>query len=108
MLFTSGSFFVLVAVTLVAFYLPPLRRWQTHLLILASLVFYSLNPPSRSAAGHTQTKQIYFVALLLVSIAINASTSHAAFFAKDIRHARFWTLVGVTANLSILAFFKYS
>ena len=37
----AGSAVVLA--TLAVFYLPPLRRWQTGVLVLSSFVFYTVN-----------------------------------------------------------------
>ena len=69
MLFTSGSFVVLVLATMVLFYLPPLRRWQTAILVLSSFVFYAVNA--------VDAKQPAYVLLLVLSIAINAAASYA-------------------------------
>lgn len=101
MLFTSGSFVVLVLVTFTLFYLPILRRLQTPILILASLVFYSLNTLSlRYGVG--------LVFLLLASITINTVTSYGAFTSASLGRARGWLVAGIVANLGILGFFKYS
>ncbi|MGB7159047.1 MAG: MBOAT family O-acyltransferase [Tepidisphaeraceae bacterium] len=94
MLFTDFWFVVLVLVTMALFYTPVLRRWQTAILVLSSFVFYSLN-------------QFIYLPLLLVSIAMNALVSHAVFFRRDRKQARFWLIVGLVSNLAILCFFKY-
>lgn len=41
MLFTSFPFLVLVLITLLLYYAPPLRSWQVLVLTLASFIFYS-------------------------------------------------------------------
>ncbi|MDB5296687.1 MAG: acyltransferase, partial [Phycisphaerales bacterium] len=94
MLFTDGWFLVLVLATMAAFYLPVLRRWQTPVLILSSLVFYALN-------------QVAYLPLLLFSIGFNALVSQAVFFRRDLRWARRWAVAGVAVNLALLCFFKY-
>jgi alginate O-acetyltransferase complex protein AlgI len=95
MLFTSKWFLVLVAVTMILFYLPLLRRFQTLVLIASSFVFYALN-------------QLIYLPLLLISIGFNAWTSHAIYFHKDIRKARRRAILGVVVNVGILVFFKYA
>ena len=100
MLFTSGSFAILVLVTFALFYLPGTRRFQTPLLILSSFVFYGVNSYDAGQLG--------YLALLLSSIAVNAFASHQAFFTRDLARARRWATAGVVANLLILAFFKYA
>ena len=45
MSFTSFQFGIFVAVVFGAYYLPPLRRFQVQLLVLASLVFYGSGQP---------------------------------------------------------------
>src|SRR5436190_1360080 len=95
MLFTSKWFVVLVAVTMILFYLPLLRRFQTLVLIASSFVFYALN-------------QLNYLPLLLISIGLNAWTSHAIYFHKDIRKARLRATLGVILNVGILVYFKYA
>lgn len=93
MLFTSFDFFVLVVITFVLYYLPLLNRWQVLILILASLVFYSVN-------------QANLLWLLLLSVSINIVSSYCVIYGRaDLR--RFHAIWGVVANLSILCFFKY-
>ena len=100
MLFTSGSFVVLVLVTMALFYLPPLRRWQTLVLILSSFVFYAVNAIDAGQPG-------YFF-LLLTSIVLNAAASYAVYYSGSLRKARAWATAGVVANLGILCVFKYA
>ncbi|MGB5337759.1 MAG: hypothetical protein WBO06_01560, partial [Gammaproteobacteria bacterium] len=59
MLFNSYSFVLLVLVTLAVYYAPFVNRWQPHILIAASLVFYG-------------TEQPMLVILLLSSALLNA------------------------------------
>ncbi|GAB4031084.1 MBOAT family O-acyltransferase [Spirosoma gilvum] len=93
MLFTSFNFFVLVLLTFILYYLPLLNRWQVPILILASLVFYSVN-------------QADLLWLLLLSVSINIVSSYLVIYGRpDWR--RFYAIWGVVANLSILCFFKY-
>nr|ABH02992.1 SpaI [Spirochaeta aurantia] len=95
MLFTSFAFYVLVLATLTLYYLPAVRRWQTALLVLASFVFYGSNQP-------------WLVLLLALSCAINAGASYAVAWAPGDLGARVFAVVGVAANLGLLAFFKYA
>src|SRR3954447_15795970 len=100
MLFTSGSFVVLVLATLAVFYLPALRRWQTATLVLSSFVFYTVNAIDAGQPG--------YVVLLLASIALNASASYAIYYAGTLKRARVWAVLGLVANLAILCSFKYA
>ena len=93
MLFTSFEFVVLVTVTLSLYYLPPLRRWQVPILILASLIFYAAN-------------QAHLLWLLILSVSINIVSSYLVVYGRP-QQARFHATWGVVANLSILCFFKY-
>lgn len=107
MLFTSGSFVLLVLVTFVLFYVPPLRRFQTGILILSSFVFYATNSYWLGETGD-MVRGVGLVSLLIASIVLNAWCSRAALTAGNIRAARVWLAVGVIINLLILGFFKYS
>ncbi len=94
MLFTSFPFLVLVLITVLLYYLPPFRRWQPLLIILASFVFYSWESP-------------YLLTLLVVSIVINVVTSYLIARGDPARQ-KFWAVMGVVLNLGVLLFFKYS
>jgi len=79
---------------MVAYYLPPLRDWQRHTLIVASFVFYAANQP-------------WLLLLLVCSIAVNVVTSHFVYHGSPPRRTTYAAL-GVGLNLAVLAFFKYS
>lgn len=93
MLFNSYSFLVLLGITLVLYYLPPLRKAQVGILLAASVLFY----------GYTQPE---LVLLLVFSISINAV---AGYLLENpaVGRRRLITVLGVAANLSVLLFFKY-
>ncbi len=93
MLFNSYIFVLFLAVTLVVYYLAPLRRYQVGVLIVASSVFYAFH-------------DVTLLVLLVISIAINAATSYAVEYSTPDRRG-FYATLGVVANLAILVFFKY-
>lgn len=94
MLFNSFIFILLLLATLAIYYIPKLARYQVSILIVSSLVFYSYD-------------QLHFVLLLLASAGINILTSYYVVYGK-VKYRKALALGGVVANLSILAFFKYS
>ena len=94
MLFNSFIFVGLVFITFFLYYLPILSRFQIHVLILSSLIFYAYNQP-------------FLVLLLLFSGAINIVTSYYVFWGNS-RKKKIWAVSGVVINLLVLAFFKYS
>ena len=94
MLFNSFPFVFLVAAALAAYYCPPLRHWQVPCLIVTSLIFYAYGQPA-------------LVALLLLSIVINATASYLVLAAVDPGRRKACAVAGVAANLSVLLFFKY-
>ena len=61
MLFNSFEFVILVAVTLLLYYLPIARTWQVVILIVSSFVFYGSHEP-------------WLLLLLIASVTINAVT----------------------------------
>ena len=81
MLFTSLPFVILVLITLVIYYLPPLRSLQVLVLTAASFLFYSWEAP-------------ILVFLLIVSILINVITSYKIATGKK-SSQRFWAIMGV-------------
>lgn len=94
MLFNSLQFVGLLLATLCLYYVPAARRFQIHTLIVASFVFYAHeNPP--------------LLLLLLASILINAGSSYRVMISATAGGRRGWAVFGVSANLAILAFFKY-
>jgi len=94
MLFNSYPFVALVLITAILYYLPPLRRYQRLVLVLASFIFYAANRP-------------VLLLLLLFSICVNIGTSYLVVHGD--RHFRkAYAVLGVVTNLSVLVFFKYS
>lgn len=89
MTFTSYQFGIFVAVVFGLYYLPPLRRFQVQLLVLASLVFYG-------------TGQLDLLPLLLLAV---LGTYLCLIKAFDNRAV--WMPAGIVFNLALLAFFKY-
>jgi alginate O-acetyltransferase complex protein AlgI len=92
MLFTSGAFFVFLAVTFAVYYLPWRGAWQIRWLVLASLFFYAYDVPA--------------LVLLLLSVA-----AADVFISRKVitsPRAKMWAAAGVVANLTALAFFKYN
>lgn len=91
MVFNSYTFIVFFGLVLLLYY--GLRSWTARkgLLLVASYVFYAAwNPP--------------FVILLWISTVVDwfaARGIHAC------RRRRFWLVVSLTANLGLLAYFKY-
>jgi len=94
LLFNSWPFFVLLGVTFALYHLPGLRRLQVPILIVASFVFYGAHQPA-------------LLVLLIASIVVNAVASHRVYYGPRERE-RIWAITGVTVNLGILVFFKYS
>lgn len=93
MLFNSFDFLGFLVVVLVVYYLVPSGPRQVGWLILASLVFYSVEDPK-------------LVLLLLGSIALNYGVSRLVSAGPLPRRFR-WLVVGISLNLSALALFKY-
>ncbi|WP_354228411.1 MBOAT family O-acyltransferase [Bradyrhizobium sp. F1.4.3] len=89
MTFTSLQFGIFVAVMFGAYYLPPLRRFQVQLLVVASLVFYGSGQPA-------------LLPLLLLAV---LGTYACLVLAFDNRAV--WMPAGIVFNLALLAFFKY-
>ena len=101
MLFNSFPFLVLLAVTLVLYYLPLpgkwARIWQVVLLLAASAVFYAWENPR-------------LLILLSFSCLMNAVVVERIIFHQRTESpiAKRWLSGGVIANLALLAFFKYA
>lgn len=91
MLFNSYSFIVFLLITLFIYYLPIIRRFQLHSLIIASFYFYAYYKP-------------ILLILLLISILFNTTIS----WAVEYYNAKRWVTIGVIFNLLILCFFKYT
>jgi alginate O-acetyltransferase complex protein AlgI len=94
MLFNSFEFCLFLLVTFVLYYLPFLRRFQVHILIIASFVFY---------ASHTP----WLMFLLLLSIVINAVMSAQVMIAKSMGRKKLLAGIGIALNLAVLVSFKY-
>lgn len=91
MLFNSFQFFDFLIVVLILYYLT---RWpvvQIGVLVMASLYFYGAKDPK-------------LVWLLVLSIGMNAVFS---WLGQSASRGKFWRILGVVANLSLLAAFKY-
>lgn len=94
MLFNSQEFVFLFLATFILYYLPFFSRFQVHLLIVSSLIFYAYSEP-------------ILLILLLSSIGFNTIVSFAQRnLSRD--KAKVWVTLGVIANLSVILFFKYS
>jgi len=94
MLFTSFEFFILLAFTFIAYYIPLFRAFQISILIISSLIFYAYNQP-------------ILVLLLLFSVSINIVSSYWIVYG-NVKMQKTYAYLGVILNLSILLFFKYS
>ena len=95
MLFNSFSFLILVFVTFGVYYYKPLRKYQVAILIASSFTFYAFNNP-------------WLLILLIGSIVINITTSWLIGESSNISSRKKYAVLGVSLNLIILAFFKYS
>jgi alginate O-acetyltransferase complex protein AlgI len=92
MLFNSFTFIALFAITFIVYYLPPMRKFQIFILIVASLIFYAWKLPMLTL-------------VLLLTAAINAVASY--FISQKPDHKKIIAFLGITANIAILVFFKY-
>jgi alginate O-acetyltransferase complex protein AlgI len=89
MSFTSWQFAVFTAVVFGLYYLPIVRRWQVHILVLASLIFYG-------------SDQLQLLALLALAV-----LGTYGFLILALGNRRIWLPIGIAFNLALLAFFKY-
>ncbi len=94
MLFNSFLFIFLVTITFILYYLPAFSRFQISILILSSLIFYSYHQP-------------ILVLLLLFSVSVNIISSYYIVYG-NIKYKKATAIAGVSINLGILLFFKYS
>jgi alginate O-acetyltransferase complex protein AlgI len=93
MLFNSFSFGVLAVVTVVLYYLPPFKKLQVLMLILASLIFYASDRPD-------------LLPVLLFSTAFSAVLSYLVIFG-NVRLRKIYAAAGVILSLGILTYYKY-
>jgi alginate O-acetyltransferase complex protein AlgI len=89
MTFTSWQFGVFTAVVFLVYYLPALKSFQVHLLVLASLFFYGYGQPEL---------------LPLLAVAVLGTY---LFLVLALNNRAVWLPVGIAFNLALLAFFKY-
>src|SRR5580704_12800108 len=94
MLFTEPVFAAFFGIVFCLYYLPPMRRFQVLLLLVASLCFYAYGQP-------------YLLLLLVISAVLSAGTSYAVLLITLPRAKRAWAIAGVALNLTVLGFFKY-
>ena len=96
MVFSSATFlFAFLPVVLIGVLLTP-RAARNLFLLFMSLFFYAWG-------------ELYFVALMLVSIVMNYLVGGAIGRAgKGTDTARMWLILGVVVNLSLLGYFKYA
>lgn len=94
MLFNSFTFAGLFLITFLLYYTPALSKWQVHILIVSSLIFYSYDQPG-------------LVLLLLFSAGLNTLVSYYIVTGRPAWRKPI-ALVGVALNLLVLIFFKYS
>ena len=103
MLFNSFEFLILLAVTLLLYYLPiagrAARVWQVGLLLAASSIFYGWENPK-------------LLILLAISCGMNSLAVERILFWKGRDdpqgRSKRWLTVAVVMNLVFLAFFKYA
>jgi alginate O-acetyltransferase complex protein AlgI len=89
MTFTSWQFGLFVAVVFATYYLPLVRPFQVHLLVLSSLFFY----------GYGQVELLPMLAVAVLGTYL--------FLVLAMRARAIWLPVGIAFNLGLLAFFKY-
>jgi D-alanyl-lipoteichoic acid acyltransferase DltB (MBOAT superfamily) len=89
MTFTSWQFGLFVAVIFAIYYLPPARRYQVFLLVLASLFFYGY--------GQVELLPMLAVAVLGTYLFLILAWQNRGMFLP----------LGIVFNLALLAFFKY-
>ncbi len=94
MLFNSFGFLALIAITFTLYYIPTLKSSQREILITASLVFYAVSRPT--------------LLLILLSVILITTFTSYIIYKGTIKYRKLYATLGVTFNLGILAFFKYS
>jgi len=94
MLFNSFNFIFLLIATFIIYYAPPAKKFQKIILVISSLIFFSIGQP-----------RLTFV--LLLTIAITATTSYLVLNSTG-PLKKLWSICGITLNIVILVIFKYS
>jgi alginate O-acetyltransferase complex protein AlgI len=94
-LFNSLPFLILLAATFALYHFPPFARLQVLILIAASFVFYAYAKP-------------WLLLILILSCTVNAVSSYGIFRSDGVGARRAWAVLGVSVNLGLLLFFKYS
>jgi len=94
MMFNSFIFVGLVLITFFIYYIPKTAKFQQQVLIFSSLIFYAYNRP-------------ILVLLLLISVSINVISSYYIVYGGP-KYKKAFAILGVSLNLLILCFFKYS
>src|SRR5690349_704516 len=89
MTFTSWQFGLFVADIFAIYYLPPARRYQVFLLVLASLFFY----------GYGQVELLPMLAIAVLGTYL--------FLILAWQNRGMFLALGIAFNLALLAFFKY-
>lgn len=95
MLFNSWEFAILLIVTFVCYYTPLLRRFQVWTLVVASSVFYAWTAPC-------------LLLLLYCVVLVNALSSFGIAFTDNLKIQKIYAITGITLDIAVLAFFKYS
>ena len=93
MLFNSWEYFVFLPVVLLLYY-SLTRRWQNHLLLAASYIFYSW-------------WDWRFTVLLVISTIVDFYLGIAIHQAEEPRHRRRLLVISCIVNFGMLGFFKY-
>jgi alginate O-acetyltransferase complex protein AlgI len=95
MLFTSTIFLFLFLPTVLFFYFLLPKQYKNLLLMAASLFFYAWG-------------EVLYVAIMVISIAVNYSLAICTDKAKVQSHRKFYLALAVSVNLGILGWFKYA
>lgn len=95
MVFSSITFLFYFLPSVFFFYWIAGKRWRNIFLLAASLLFYAWG-------------EGVYVLLMLLSISMNYMGGRAIHAFRSSWHCRFFFIVTVILNLSILAFFKYA